>query len=174
MAGTTETGTENNAEVLFERRGQLGVVTLNRPRAVNALTAGMVEALLDQLTAWADDDGVATVVVRGAGERGLCAGGDIVAIYEDIPAGGGQTAGFWQTEYRVNSLIARYPKPYVAFMDGLVLGGGVGISAHGSVRVVTERTRRPPLVLRPTSAGPFCCPARRARREPMLRSPARI
>ncbi|MCU1568830.1 MAG: 3-hydroxyisobutyryl-CoA hydrolase, partial [Pseudarthrobacter sp.] len=64
-----------------------------------------------------------------------------VAIYEDIPAGGGQAAGFWQMEYRVNSLIARYPKPYVAFMDGLVLGGGVGISAHGSVRVVTERTR---------------------------------
>jgi enoyl-CoA hydratase len=64
-----------------------------------------------------------------------------VAIYEDIPAGGGKTADFWQTEYRLNSLIARYPKPYVALMDGLVLGGGVGISAHGSVRVVTERTR---------------------------------
>lgn len=141
MADTTGTGTDKNAEVLFERRGQLGVVTLNRPRAVNALTAGMVGTLLEQLAAWADDDGVATVVVRGAGERGLCAGGDIVAIYEDMLAGGGQTADFWQTEYRVNSLIARYPKPYVALMDGLVLGGGVGISAHGSVRVVTERTR---------------------------------
>jgi enoyl-CoA hydratase len=126
---------------LFERRGQVGVVTLNRPRAVNALTAGMVEALLEQLTAWADDDGVATVLMQGAGERGLCAGGDIVAIYEDMLQGGDRTADFWQTEYRVNSLIARYPKPYVALMDGLVLGGGVGISAHGSVRVVTERTR---------------------------------
>jgi enoyl-CoA hydratase len=141
MADSTQTGTDNNAEVLFERHGQLGVVTLNRPRAVNALTAGMVGALLEQLIAWADDDGVAAVVIRGAGERGLCAGGDIVAIYEDMLAGGGQTADFWQTEYRVNSLIARYPKPYVALMDGLVLGGGVGISAHGSVRVVTERTR---------------------------------
>ncbi|TLM75087.1 enoyl-CoA hydratase/isomerase family protein [Pseudarthrobacter sp. NamB4] len=137
-AGNPAHGT---GEVLFERRRQLGVVTLNRPRAVNALTAGMVEQLLEQLTAWADDDGVATVLVQGAGDRGLCAGGDIVAIYEDMLAGGERTAHFWETEYRVNSLIARYPKPYVALMDGLVLGGGVGISAHGSVRVVTERTR---------------------------------
>jgi enoyl-CoA hydratase len=127
--------------VLFERRGRLAVITLNRPRAVNALTAGMVAMLLERLTAWAGDDGVATVLVQGAGERGLCAGGDIVAIYEDMLRGGDRTADFWQTEYRVNSLIARYPKPYVALMDGLVLGGGVGISAHGSVRVVTERTR---------------------------------
>ncbi|KRE53508.1 3-hydroxyisobutyryl-CoA hydrolase [Arthrobacter sp. Soil736] len=128
-------------EVLFERRGRLGVVTLNRPKAVNALTAGMVAAMLDQLTAWADDDGVAAVLVQGSGQRGLCAGGDIVAIYRDMLAGGDETAGFWEAEYRLNSLVARYPKPYVAFMDGLVLGGGVGISAHGSVRIVTERTR---------------------------------
>ena len=141
MTDSSKTGEDNHNEVLFERRGRLGVITLNRPRAVNALTAGMVGSLLEQLTAWADDDGVATVLVRGAGERGLCAGGDIVAIYDDMLAGGGRTADFWQTEYRVNSLIARYPKPYVALMDGLVLGGGVGISAHGSIRVVTERTR---------------------------------
>ncbi|KIS28900.1 3-hydroxyisobutyryl-CoA hydrolase [Arthrobacter sp. SPG23] len=128
-------------EVLFERRGHLGVITLNRPKAVNALTLGMVGAMLEQLTAWADDDGVATVLVHGAGDRGLCAGGDIVAIYQDMLAGGKEAAGFWQNEYRLNALIAGYPKPYVAFMDGLVLGGGVGISAHGSVRIVTERTR---------------------------------
>lgn len=128
-------------EVLFERRGGLGVATLNRPKAVNALTAGMVDLLLRQLTAWAADDDVAAVVVQGAGERGLCAGGDIVAIYQDMLRGGHRTADFWQTEYRVNSLIAGFPKPYVALMDGLVLGGGVGISAHGNVRVVTERTR---------------------------------
>ena len=129
------------AEVLFERRGRLGVVTLNRPRAVNALTAGMSSAMLEQLTLWADDDAVAAVLVRGAGDRGLCAGGDIVAIYRDMLDGGDATADFWAEEYRLNSLIAGYPKPYVAFMDGLVLGGGVGISAHGSVRIVTERTR---------------------------------
>lgn len=140
-AGSPSGAAGSNAEVLFERRGRLGVVTLNRPKAVNALTAGMVGALLEQLTLWADDDGVATVLVQGAGSRGLCAGGDIVAIYEDMLAGGGRTAHFWEAEYQVNSLIARYPKPYVALMDGLVLGGGVGISAHGSVRVVTERTR---------------------------------
>ncbi|MDQ4489007.1 enoyl-CoA hydratase/isomerase family protein [Sinomonas sp. ASV486] len=129
------------AEVLFERRGRLGVVVLNRPRAVNALTHGMVTAMLAQLTEWAEDDAVQTVLVRGAGERGLCAGGDIVAIYRDMVDGGDASARFWATEYRLNSLISRYPKPYVAFMDGLVLGGGVGVSAHGSHRVVTERTR---------------------------------
>ncbi len=132
---------EPAAEVLFERRGRLGVVTLNRPKAVNALTAGMAAAMLEQLTAWAEDDDVAAVLVRGAGERGLCAGGDIVAIYRDMQGGGDATADFWAVEYRLNLLISEYPKPYVAFMDGLVLGGGVGISAHGSVRIVTERTR---------------------------------
>ena len=141
--GTTTDSSAGNggAEVLFGHRGRLGVITLNRPRAVNALTEGMVDLLLRQLTAWVKDDDVAAVLVQGAGERGLCAGGDIVAIYRDMLHGGNRTAGFWQTEYRVNSLIARYPKPYVALMDGLVLGGGVGISAHGNVRVVTERTR---------------------------------
>ncbi|WP_163164755.1 enoyl-CoA hydratase/isomerase family protein [Arthrobacter sp. Alg241-R88] len=141
MTDSPKPAADNQAEVLFERRGRLGIMTLNRPQAVNALTAGMVDGLLEQLTAWADDDGVATVLVRGAGDRGLCAGGDIVAIYQDMLAGGGLTADFWQVEYRLNSLISRYPKPYVALMDGLVLGGGVGISAHGSVRVVTDRTR---------------------------------
>ncbi|SEJ80645.1 enoyl-CoA hydratase [Arthrobacter sp. yr096] len=132
---------ETEDEVLFERRGPLGIVTLNRPKAVNALNHGMVQAMLRQLTAWADDDAVATVLVRGAGDRGLCAGGDIVAIYKDMLHGGTETAEFWADEYRLNALISHYPKPYVAFMDGLVLGGGVGVSAHGSVRIVTERTR---------------------------------
>ena len=141
----TEQGGVDNAEpaaeVLFGRRGRLGIVTLNRPKAVNALTAGMASAMLDQLALWADDDAVATVLVRGAGERGLCAGGDIVAIYRDMLDGGSATADFWAEEYRLNALISAYPKPYVALMDGLVLGGGVGISAHGAVRIVTERTR---------------------------------
>ncbi|GGC95902.1 3-hydroxyisobutyryl-CoA hydrolase [Tersicoccus solisilvae] len=139
--------------VLTEVRGRLGVLTLNRPRAVNALTAEMVEAMLAALTAWRDDDAIETVLVRGAGERGLCAGGDIVAIYRDMTAdGAGSTSQdgrrdttaserFWAREYLLNAIIAAYPKPYVAFMDGLVLGGGIGISAHGSHRLVTERTR---------------------------------
>lgn len=141
MTDSGRTGQGTQQDVLFARCGRLGVITLNRPAAVNALTAAMVAALLKQLTAWAEDKTVATVLIRGAGDRGLCAGGDIVAIYRDMLEEGGRTAGFWWNEYRLNSLIARYPKPYVALMDGLVLGGGVGISAHGSVRVVTERTR---------------------------------
>ncbi|MCQ1955019.1 enoyl-CoA hydratase/isomerase family protein [Arthrobacter sp. zg-Y826] len=134
-------GKPDTDEVLFECRGRLGVITLNRPRAVNALTAGMASAMLEQLRLWAGDDTVEAVLVRGSGERGLCAGGDIVAIYRDMLDGGNATAAFWAEEYTLNSLISNYPKPYVAFMDGLVLGGGVGISAHGSVRIVTERTR---------------------------------
>jgi enoyl-CoA hydratase len=81
------------------------------------------------------------VAIRGAGERGLCAGGDIRAVYEDARGGGTSSLQFWADEYRLNARIARYRKPYVAFMDGLVMGGGVGISAHGSIRVVTERSR---------------------------------
>lgn len=100
-------------DVLFEQRGKLGVITLNRPKAVNALTAGMVSAVLQQLTAWADDDTVGTVLVQGAGERGLCAGGDIVAIYRDILAGGDETASFWADEYRVNSLIEQIGRAHV-------------------------------------------------------------
>ncbi|MFD1213363.1 enoyl-CoA hydratase/isomerase family protein [Arthrobacter sp. GCM10027362] len=128
-------------EVLIRRRGRLGHIILNRPKAINALTHGMVREVLAALAAWEHDDGVGTVLLTGAGERGLCAGGDIVAIYRDARAGGRATAGFWADEYVLNARIARYPKPYVAFMDGLVLGGGVGVSAHGSVRIVTERTK---------------------------------
>ncbi|NKG21250.1 enoyl-CoA hydratase/isomerase family protein [Paeniglutamicibacter terrestris] len=128
-------------EVLFAVRGTLGVITLNRPRAVNALTATMATAMLETLLRWATDPAVHQVLVRGSGERGLCAGGDIVAIYRDITSGGQETEEFWSTEYSLNSLIQSYPKPYIAYMDGLVLGGGVGISAHGSHRLVTTRTR---------------------------------
>lgn len=131
----------SSPDVLSEQRGHLGLITLNRPKAMNALTTGMVAAMLDQFQLWEHDESVSTVAVRGAGDRGLCAGGDIVAIYHDILAGGTDTARFWRVEYELNALIARYPKPYVALMDGLVLGGGIGISAHGSFRVVTERTR---------------------------------
>ena len=128
-------------EVLIKRDGHLGQIVLNRPKAMNALTHGMVMTIASALEQWADDDGVSTILLSGAGERGLCAGGDIVAIYHDALIGGTDTAQFWADEYRLNALIARYPKPYVALMDGVVLGGGVGLSAHGSVRVVTERTK---------------------------------
>lgn len=128
-------------DVRLQRRGGLGHVELARPRALNALTHPMVLAMIDALERWAADGTVRAVLLTGAGERGLCAGGDVVALYRQARAGGRGYVDFWRDEYRLNALVADYPKPYVAVMDGLVLGGGVGISAHGSVRVVTERSR---------------------------------
>ncbi len=128
-------------EVLVERRGAVGALTLNRPGSMNALTRGMVLRIAAALDEWESDDSVKTVLLRGAGERGLCAGGDIVGMYHDALAGGDATRLFWSDEYRLNSRISRYPKPYVAFMDGVVLGGGIGVSAHANQRIVTERTR---------------------------------
>ncbi|ROQ93952.1 enoyl-CoA hydratase [Streptomyces sp. 2132.2] len=128
-------------EVLVRTEGRCGRLVLNRPKALNALNHSMVLRIEEALTAWRDDPAVETVVISGAGERGLCAGGDIRAIHEDARTGGAASADFWRDEYRLNALIARYPKPYVALMDGIVMGGGVGISAHGSVRIVTERSR---------------------------------
>jgi enoyl-CoA hydratase len=130
-----------NGEILLRRDGRLGHIILNRPQAMNALTHGMVTAMTAVLTKWENDDSVSTILLTGAGERGFCAGGDIVAIYRDALDGGHETARFWADEYKLNALIARYPKPYVAVMDGVVLGGGVGVSAHASVRIVTERTK---------------------------------
>ncbi|WP_344499312.1 enoyl-CoA hydratase/isomerase family protein [Streptomyces enissocaesilis] len=127
--------------VLLRTEGHAAYLTLNRPRAINALDHAMVNRIAGALTAWERDPEVATVVITGAGERGLCAGGDIRSIYEDARTGGGASAAFWRDEYRLNAYIARFPKPYVAIMDGIVMGGGVGVSAHGSVRVVTERSR---------------------------------
>ncbi|MCQ1581411.1 enoyl-CoA hydratase/isomerase family protein [Streptomyces parvus] len=127
--------------VLVHTEGRTGVVTLNRPKALNALTHPMVETITAALDRWEHDPEVGAVVITGAGERGLCAGGDIRSIHEDARAGGKASAAFWRDEYRLNARIARYPKPYVAVMDGIVMGGGVGVSAHGSVRIVTERSK---------------------------------
>ncbi|MEV4426334.1 enoyl-CoA hydratase/isomerase family protein [Streptomyces sp. R-07] len=135
---TVATGTP---DVLLRTEGRAGFITLNRPRAINALTHAMVIAVDGALTEWEQDPAVTTVVIEGAGERGLCAGGDIRAIHDDARAAGSASAAFWRDEYRLNARISRYPKPYVALMDGIVMGGGVGVSAHGSVRVVTERSR---------------------------------
>jgi enoyl-CoA hydratase len=128
-------------EVLTRVRDGIGFLTLNRPKALNSLTHPMVNAMDAVLTAWADDDTVDAVVVNGAGERGLCAGGDVVAIYHSAKAGGADARQFWFDEYRLNARIGGYPKPYVACMDGIVMGGGVGVSAHGNVRVVTDRSK---------------------------------
>lgn len=129
-------------EVVIERRGSVGVLRLNRPRAINALTHGMVSAVRGELERWREDPEVATVVIVGSGDRGLCAGGDVVGLHWAATTGAhAAAAAFWRDEYRMNAAIARYPKPVVAIQDGLVLGGGIGISAHASHRVVTERSR---------------------------------
>src|SRR5690349_12017644 len=127
--------------VLVRQTGHLGHLTLNRPKAINALTPEMVAIVREALAAWAESDEVRTVLITGAGERGLCAGGDIRAIHADAVSGGSGSLAFWADEYRLNATIAAYPKPIVAWMDGLVMGGGIGISAHASVRLVTERSR---------------------------------
>ncbi|ONI82868.1 3-hydroxyisobutyryl-CoA hydrolase [Actinosynnema sp. ALI-1.44] len=128
-------------EVLVDVRDGLARITLNRPQAINALTHDMVRTIDAALTEWETDAGVRAVVITGAGDRGLCAGGDIRSIYEDARSGGTASLDFWADEYKLNAHITRYPKPYVAVMDGVVMGGGVGVSAHGSIRVVTERSR---------------------------------
>ncbi|NEA30219.1 enoyl-CoA hydratase/isomerase family protein [Streptomyces sp. SID13031] len=127
--------------VLISRDGGAGHIVLNRPKAINALTHEMVTLIQSALDSWADDPSVQTVVLTGSGERGLCAGGDIVSIYQDGLAHGTASAEFWAAEYRLDATIADYPKPFVAIMDGIVLGGGIGLSAHASVRVVTERSK---------------------------------
>ncbi|MGY4711261.1 enoyl-CoA hydratase/isomerase family protein [Mycolicibacterium sp. CBM1] len=133
--------TADTDEVLTHVDGGVGFLTLNRPKAINSLTHPMVTVLADTLTRWAGDDGVKAVVLSGAGERGLCAGGDVVAIYHSARAGDSDARDFWFDEYRLNAQIGRYPKPYVAIMDGIVMGGGVGVAAHGNVRVVTDTSK---------------------------------
>jgi enoyl-CoA hydratase len=128
-------------EVLYAREGRLGRILLNRPRTINVLNDVMVASILGQLEDWARDEAVGAVSIQGAGERGLCAGGDVRALRTVVMAGSGEAVRFWAHEYRMNAAIASYPKPFVAFMDGVVMGGGVGLSAHGSLRLVTERAR---------------------------------
>jgi enoyl-CoA hydratase len=129
-------------EVRYALDGPLGRARLERPGAINALNGPMVESLRAQLMAWAQDDAVAAVVLEGDGERGLCAGGDVRSLREHVLAGQEpEVVDFWRREYELNALIADYPTPFVARMDGIVMGGGIGLSAHGSLRLVSERTR---------------------------------
>lgn len=126
-------------DLLFERRGGVGLIRLNRPRALNAFTLEMTRRLDQTLKSWATDPAVVLVAIRGAGTRAFCAGGDVRALYDAGPRSP-YTEIFYREEYALNRRIFRFPKPYVALIDGIVMGGGVGISAHGSHRVVTERT----------------------------------
>ncbi len=127
-------------EILFERRGAAGLVTLNRPQALNAVTLVMVRSLREQLDAWRDDPAVTRVIVTGAGGKAFSAGGDIRQIYDLGKAGQhAEALNFFREEYQLNTVIKKYPKPYVSLYDGIVMGGGIGLSIHGSHRVAGDR-----------------------------------
>jgi enoyl-CoA hydratase len=127
-------------DVEFSVHDGIGRITLNRPKARNALTTGMVLAVKEQLDAWDLDPGVRAAVVVGAGDHGLCAGGDVRDMQASAIRGDDGAAEFFRAEYRMNARIHQFSKPYISIMDGLAMGGGIGVSAHGSVRIVTERS----------------------------------
>src|SRR5712672_3145531 len=133
----------DNEDILFGREGNVATVTLNRPQALNAFTLTMYRRFDPMLRAWADDPGIRAVLIRGAGERAFCAGGDVRAIYEagrGISGDRALTSVFFREEYELIRRIHRYPKPYVAIIDGITMGGGAGVSVNGAYRVATERT----------------------------------
>jgi enoyl-CoA hydratase len=126
------------AEILYERRGAVGLITLNRPKALNALTHAMCVSMKAQLATWTGDDAVKCIVIQGTGERAFCAGGDIRTLYDSGRAGTPYAVEFYRDEYLLNAAIKHYPKPYVALLRGFVMGGGVGVSLHGSHRIADE------------------------------------
>lgn len=147
-----ESVVEAQDEVLFEVVNGFGVITLNRPRALNAITHGMVRLLWEQLNAWADDPAVRAVLIEGAGEKAFCAGGDVRALYESRVNHTNDHQAFFIDEYRLDYLIHRYPKPYIALLDGIVMGGGMGVAQGAALRIVTDRTR---LAMPETGIGLF-------------------
>lgn len=127
-------------DIRFDIRGRAGIVTLNRPKALNSLTADMCVAFYDQVKAWDADPAIERIIIRGAGDRAFCAGGDVVSLYHRGKAGLGDFDDFFRKEYRADYLTSVLSKPYVALVDGIVMGGGVGLSVHGPYRVATEKT----------------------------------
>jgi enoyl-CoA hydratase/carnithine racemase len=152
MSGNNGKSTEAKTEVLVERRGNAGLITLNRPKALNALSLQMIRDLTQALLAWRDDPSVQVVAIRGSNKKGqpgtpeslfggFSAGGDIRFFHQAALAGDPALEDFFTEEYALNHLIHTYPKPYIAFMDGVVMGGGMGISQGARVRIVTEHTK---------------------------------
>lgn len=129
-----------DGEVLLEQKGAAGVITLNRPKALNALNLAMVREIFPRLRQWAQDPAITRVVIKAAGEKAFCAGGDVRWIYDQGRGGTVEEAiAFWREEYVVNAYIGSFPKPYVALVDGICMGGGFGLSAHGAHRVAGDR-----------------------------------
>jgi enoyl-CoA hydratase len=130
-----------DGDLIARKEGSVGVIRLNRPKAINAVTLEMFHDIDKALDAFETDPAVAVILLEGAGERGLCAGGDIRALWESSKVKGDLGKILWRDEYILNARIKKFPKPYVSFMDGIVMGGGVGLSAHSAHRVVTDRTK---------------------------------
>jgi enoyl-CoA hydratase len=145
----TSTDTSSD-ELLIRVDGRIGRLTMNRPAALNALTYPMVGSLTAALQLWAEDDAIELVILDGAGGRALCAGGDVLSLYNSRTGGSAFARTFWREEYHLNALISRYPKPFIAIQDGIVMGGGIGLSGHASHRVVTEKSM---LAMPETSIG---------------------
>ena len=127
-------------QIITKVTGKLGHITLNRPKALNALTTEMCVALTETLTAWEHDDAVGAVLIDGAGDRAFCAGGDVVMLHDSGKKDGKDAEEFWRIEYALNELIHMYTKPYIALIDGIVMGGGVGLSVHGRHRIAGDNT----------------------------------
>jgi len=142
MSTVSNSPTETaDAPVLFSQDGPVGRILLNRPRALNALDLVMVDMMMAQLKSWEQDPSVKVVIIEGMGEKAFCAGGDIRGLYDARKVDDEEMLdAFYRREYHLNHYIATYPKPYIALMDGITMGGGVGVSIHGRFRVVTERT----------------------------------
>ncbi|EUA11524.1 enoyl-CoA hydratase/isomerase family protein [Mycobacterium kansasii 732] len=159
--------TGESDEVLTRVDGGIGLITLNRPNAINSLNQTMVDLLSTVLIRWERDDEVRAVVVSGAGERGLCAGGDVVAVYHSARKDGVEARRFWRAEYLMNGQIGRFSKPYVALMDGIVMGAAWASAPTAtpgwSPTLPRSRCPRSASGSFPTWAGRICCPGHRAR-----------
>jgi enoyl-CoA hydratase len=129
------------SQILARKTGAIGHITLDRPEALNALTEEMCVGITRALQAYAADSEIGAVVLDGAGERAFCAGGDVILLHDSGKAGDSRAENFWRIEYALNELIHRYSKPYITLIDGFVMGGGVGLSVHGRLRVAGDTTR---------------------------------
>ncbi|MDR6866876.1 enoyl-CoA hydratase [Microbacterium resistens] len=142
MTPADDAPTRSAPSVIARTEGALGHITLNRPEALNALDLGMIRSMTAILDAWREDTDVQIVLIDGAGDRGLCAGGDVRALYDMVKEGRvEETVAFFREEYALDAAIAEYPKPVVAIADGITMGGGIGIAGHAAIRIVTERSR---------------------------------
>lgn len=127
-------------QIISEIKGRIGHIILNRPKALNALTLEMCVEMTRLIVEWEKDDNIVAVVVSGSGDRAFCAGGDVILLHDSGKAGDDRAEQFWRTEYALNELIHRYSKPYISMIDGIVMGGGVGLSVHGKYRIAGDNT----------------------------------